>query len=124
MTEGASDIEGREAVSALPESIKIGPYFFRIVRLTVSKASASAVYGQCSTQEMEIRIQESFTSSYKAVSTLIHEALHALHWIMDIEEKDNEEHRCTVLATGLTMLFTDNKWLASWVAKYTGGFGA
>jgi len=102
----------------LPKTIRIGPFDYKIVILSAVETVEKNVYGECANLQQEIRMRAKYESYSACADTFIHECLHALWWIMNIKEADNEERVVTTLATGLTMLLRDNDWLAAWLNRF------
>jgi hypothetical protein len=106
---------GPEAVEALPDKIRVGPYDFRIEVWHAMAAAGNQAFGQCSTCEQTIRVQRDMPTAFKAVDTLFHEAGHAIYWAYGIQTGDEEERLVAVLGTALLALHRDNPWLSGWV---------
>lgn len=112
---------GNEAVAALPDSVRIGPYDFAIEMMSpLESASRGDLWGECSTSLMKISMSQEFPSAAKAVDTFLHECLHALFWAAGIEDADKEERIVGHLGTALTGLHRDNPWLTQWLQDALG----
>lgn len=106
---------GDEAVAALPATIKVAGFDFAIAKMNWHEASSKNRWGECSTAEQTIRMQESFPSPYKAVDTFLHECLHAVYWSYSVRDEDKEERIVATFSTALMTLHRDNPWLAKWI---------
>ena len=102
----------------LPDVIKVGPYDFVIEEWTPRMAAANERYGECSCQELTIRIDSSLVP-IKMADTLLHELLHAVWWVWGIDDGDNEERTVHKLAIGLTAVWRDNPGLLDWFDAQT-----
>ncbi len=102
----------------LPPLVRIGPFDIAIIIWSLHEASGARQWGQFSSAEMCIRVQEEFPSAIKAVDTLMHEIMHAIFWAYDIlNDGDKEERVVRQLGTAITALHRDNPWLAHWITK-------
>lgn len=101
----------------LPRRVRVGPFDFKIVIWSPHESHSTGNYGECSTQLATISICREFPTPQKAVDTFLHECLHAIFWAYDIKDEDVEERAVGILATALTALHRDNKWLAPWIEK-------
>jgi hypothetical protein len=108
---------GRRAVDALPDHVRIAGFDFKLERWTHHQAAGSARYGEFSSVEQVIRIQQDMPSPFKAVDTLLHEISHGICWVYGIKEGDNEERTVSILGTAWMTLHRDNPWLAKWLSK-------
>lgn len=106
---------GREAVAALPATIRIGLFDFTIDKWPPQKVLSERKWGACSVAEFRISIQRDMPSAAKAVDTFLHEITHAIYWASDLGDEEKEEHVVGHISTGLAMAFRDNPWLGSWI---------
>lgn len=106
---------GAEAIAALPDRVRIGPYDFSIKRMTAEEGNSRQRWGECSTALQQMTVQDSFPTAIQAANTLLHEVCHAIHWAYGIEDGDKEERMVGVMGTALTALHRDNPWLAGWL---------
>lgn len=111
----SASAEGRAAVDALSDSIRVAGFDLRIEKWTHQQAASMARYGEFSSIEQTIRIQNDMPSRFKAVDTVMHEISHAIFWAYGIEDGDKEERVVSVLGTAWMALHRDNPWLAGWV---------
>lgn len=110
---------GAKAVACLPETLRVGHLDFAIIKWPTIESHASARFGEFSALEQCIRIREDMPSPAKTVETLLHEILHAVWWLFDLERQEGEEHVVNHFGTGLTQVHRDNPWLATWIAEHT-----
>ena len=110
---------GEEAIDALPSSIRVGPFDFKIERWTAIECADNRRWGECSCLMQTIRIQRSMPSATKAVDTFLHEVLHAIYFAWGIEDEDKEERTVAAIATAWTQIFRDNPWLIRWIGEAT-----
>lgn len=104
-------------IEALPATIRIGGYDFRIEKWTHHKASAAQRWGEFSSIEQRISIQSDMPSPEKAVDTFLHEIGHAMFLVYGIADEDKEERIISALGTAWMALHRDNPWLAKWLGK-------
>lgn len=105
-------------VKELPKTVRVGPFDFHIVPMDMHKATANSRYGECSSIEMKISIQEEFSSPIKAVDTVLHEISHAIFWAYGLEDGDKEERTVSTFGTAWTQVWRDNPKLLAWVGKW------
>ena len=109
--------QGRRAIDALPNSIRIGAFDFAIALWTHHQASGSARYGEFSSIEQVIRLQRDMPSRFKAVDTFFHEVSHAIFWVYGIHDEDKEERVVAALGSAWTAIYRDNPWLTKWITE-------
>jgi hypothetical protein len=107
----------RQAIEALPPSLKIGPFDFGIEKLSAQRASGKDCFGEFSACEGQIALQLDMPSAVKAAETLLHEAGHAIYAICALAEDDKEERIVSVFATGWAQVLRDNPWLLRWLER-------
>lgn len=106
-----------EALDALPDSIRVAGWDFRIVKWSVNEAHASNRFGEFSSLEQVIRLSSNRASVTGLMDTFFHEICHAFYWVYGIEQDDKEERAVRMLGTALMTLHRDNPWLALWVDR-------
>jgi hypothetical protein len=108
---------GRQAIEALPRSLKVGPFDFGIEKLCAQRAIGKECFGEFSPSEGQIALQLDMPSPVKAADTLLHEAGHAIYATYALSDEDREERIVTVFATAWAQVFRDNAWLLAWLAR-------
>jgi hypothetical protein len=108
---------GRQAIEALPRSLKVGPFDFGIEKLPAQRAIGKDCFGEFSPCEGQIALQLDMPSPVKAADTLLHEAGHAIYSIYGLNDEDKEERIVAVFATAWAQVFRDNSWLLAWLAR-------
>jgi hypothetical protein len=108
---------GRDAVEALPRSLKVGPFDFGIEKLIAQRALGKDCFGEFSLCEGRIALQLDMPSPVKAADTLLHEAGHAIYATYALAEDDKEERVVAVFATAWAQVFRDNRWLMAWLSR-------
>lgn len=111
--------EETKLIVPLPTNIKIAAFDFAVVKWTHKEATAVGRFGECSTFEQVIRLDESL-QSIKLVDTLIHEIGHAIYWAYCIEDGDKEERVVSTMATAWTQVFRDNPYLVKFISNRLG----
>jgi hypothetical protein len=94
-------------MSKLPEKVKVAGYDFNIVDWPPIQAEATGRYGECSAQELEIRIRTDKQMSH-TVNTFIHEVSHAIYWVYGIRDEDAEERIVEMMGNGWAQVYRDN----------------
>jgi hypothetical protein len=108
---------GRQAVEALPRSLRVGPFDFGIEKLSAQRAIGKDCFGEFSSCEGHVALQLDMPSPAKAADTLLHEAGHAIYSTYALAEEDKEERVVAVFATGWAQVFRDNPWLLQWLER-------
>jgi hypothetical protein len=108
---------GRQAVEALPASIRVGPFDFAIDPMSAERAMGQSRFGEFSACEGHIAIQLDMPCPIKAADTFLHEVGHAIFWTYGIEDDDKEERTVSLFGTGWTQVFRDNPWIMDWIKK-------
>ena len=98
----------------LPPYAKVAHRKYRIEVWCHKAAQASQRYGECSSVEAVIRIDESLDAE-KARDTLLHEVLHAIYAEYRLEDEDKEERTVSTIATALTQVMVDSAELRKWL---------
>jgi hypothetical protein len=112
---------GRQAIEALPRSLKVGPFDFGIDKLSAQRALGKDCFGEFSLCEGQIALQLDMPSPIKAADTLLHEAGHAIYATYALAEDDKEERIVAVFAAAWAQVFRDNPWLLAWLAGALSG---
>jgi hypothetical protein len=108
---------GREAIEALPCSLRVGPFDFRIDKLSPQRAMGKDCFGEFSSCEGHLALQLDMPSAVKAAETLMHEGGHAIYSVFALNEDDKEERIVAAFATGWTQVVRDNPWLPEWLKR-------
>ena len=108
---------GRQAIEALPSSLRVGPFDFRIDKLSPERAMGKDCFGEFSSCEGHLALQLDMPSAVKAAETLMHEAGHAIYSTFALAEDDKEERIVAAFATGWTQVIRDNPWLTEWLKR-------
>ncbi len=108
---------GREAVEALPDSIRVGPFDFSLQKWTSQQSASQHCFGQFAVCEQRISIQLDMPSPQKAAHTLLHELGHALYWTSNFDDADKEERIVATYAAGWLQVFRDNPFILPWLQR-------
>ena len=108
---------GRQAIEALPGSLRVGPFDFRIDKLSAQRAMGKDCFGEFSSCEGHLALQLDMPSAVKAADTMLHEAGHAIYATYALTEDDKEERIVAAFATGWAQVFRDNPWLLEWLRR-------
>ena len=106
-------------VVALPSRVRVCGFDFDIVAYRRMEAVGAQKWGEFSSAELTIRI-DPCARPQKVVDTMLHEILHAMMWVYDLNAiKDDEERVCSVLATAWLAFFRDNPTVVDWIVGIT-----
>ena len=108
---------GRQAIEALPASLRVGPFDFRIDKLSAQRAMGRDCFGEFSSCEGHLALQLDMPSAVKAADTMLHEAGHAIYTTYALAEEDKEERIVGAFATAWAQVFRDNPWLLEWLGR-------
>src|SRR5258708_39662844 len=90
---------GRQAIEALPAALRVGPFDFRIDKLSPQRAMGKDCFGEFSSCEGQLALQLDMPSTVKAADTLLHEAGHAIYATYGLAAEDKEERLGVALRT-------------------------
>jgi hypothetical protein len=76
--------------------------------------SGSAKFGWADLNRQKIFISDDLTPG-KVADTFMHEVLHVLNWIFDIDDGVKEESLCLRLSSGLLAFWRDNPEAMRWL---------
>lgn len=107
----------RQLIAELPNTIRVGAYTFGIEIWNRHESLGAQRYGECSSTEQMIRVQDDFATVCKAVDTVLHEITHAIWWASGIQDDDKEERTVNALGSGWLQVYRDNSWLLPWLQK-------
>lgn len=110
-------LTGREAVEALPTSLRVGPFDFSMQKWTAQQAQSVNCFGQIAPAELRISIQLDMPSPQKAADTFLHEAGHAIWWTCHLADEDKEERIVAVFAKAWLQVFRDNPLILPWIQR-------
>ena len=108
---------GRQAIEALPQAMRVGPFDFGIEKLSAQRAMDKDYFGAFSPCEGRIALQLDMPSPLKAADTLLHEAGHAIYSTYGLADADDEERVVGTFATAWAQIFRDNPWMLDWIAR-------
>ena len=112
-TRASPEVRARILLDCLPESVRIGPHDFAIVR--VSAFENTSTFGLVDGKAQHIRLWP-HSSPTNLVDTFLHECLHVMWKQASLGEKNDEETVVGVYGTALVALHRDNPWLAGWIS--------
>ena len=104
-------------LAKLPDTIRVGPYDFALVRLAMNEAMAKPRLGEFSSRAHRIEIVADAPSKLDALDTLLHEINHAIFWAYQIYDEDKEERTVAMMATAWVQVYRDNPWLIGWIGE-------
>jgi hypothetical protein len=102
----------------LPESLKIGPYTYRLEEWPHDEAADRERWGECCYKRQVLRVDTSYSGD-RILSILLHETLHAIFeaWTIDLERVKDSEDIVNPLAKGLSAVLVDNPELVDWIRR-------
>lgn len=92
----------------IPESVKVGPYEYRVVIVDDLHSSTDrnvALFGEVLYKPQEIRIRAGMDDGHR-LSTLLHEVIHVLDDEMYVIDMSEKQIKC--LGVGLAAFLLDN----------------
>lgn len=92
---------------AIPKSVRVGPYTFRVYGRGQSWVQSNGAYGNTITDSLEINVASCF-SPLIVLDTLIHEIMHAIYYAYHLDERDDEERTVATIATAWVGVLRDN----------------
>lgn len=97
-----------ELIDALPDSVKVLHRDFRLVEKSVTDFATDGKLGSANMVKAEIQFLD--TNDTDTVDTLVHEVLHTICHMFDLDfEGDvDEEHVVRAMSTGLVTIMRDN----------------
>ena len=123
MSEQTSPHDVDACVRAMPKSIKLGAYDWRVVIETVDP-EGEELYGQAVFDTCRILLwPKNLTSASHAVGIVIHECLHVIFDHAGLEKlkrgrEEREEQIVLGFQDGLVSLLRDNPKLTTWMKKW------
>lgn len=105
-----------------PKRLKIGYSEFKIVPRSAHWGVRNKAFGECSPDEAKIQYDSTQKRS-ELVNTILHEALHGIVYMFDINFKNMKEEENVVrkMANGLHTVFRDNPQFLEWIIQNSSG---
>lgn len=102
----------------VPSKVKIGYATFKLSPKDESWSKKQRALGECHSDKSLIEYSQNQNKN-ELVNTILHEILHAINYIFDIEYKNSKEEEIIVrkLANGLQTVLCDNKDFVEWMIK-------
>lgn len=102
-----------EYVDSLPDSIRVGPFDFNIVKAdSIEDDTAWGTFHGCT-----LTIARHQLTKAHAADTLMHELLHIIWDIYALGDGEKEERAVHAISIGLTQVYRDNPWVFEWVMQ-------
>ena len=104
----------------LPKRLRIGGLHYDLEVVPGRMANSNGIWGKMHPYSQKIEIDDQVTGQ-RAVNTLLHECLHGIWqwWAIGGESGQCKEvEAVTAFANGLSLLFSDNPKLLTWVEKH------
>jgi hypothetical protein len=101
-----------------PKRLKIGYSTFKLVPRSSQWGKRNKAFGECAPDEAKIQYDATQKKS-ELVNTILHEALHGIVYMFDINFKSQREEENVVrkLANGLHTVFRDNPAFLEWIKQ-------
>jgi hypothetical protein len=114
-------MEDKQMIDELPKKVFVGAYVFKIVPCTTGdkllKSKGNAVNdGLTNTETYTIALDRGMTLK-RLMEVVLHECIHCLNWVRDVEDGSTEEHFTTQLAISMTDFWLDNPRLIQWINR-------
>ena len=103
----------------LPAHVKVGPYYIQINQRDDLWREAKEVYGRYHSGYQVIDLVTENLTDVFILDTLLHEIMHAIHFVGNLNDNDDEERIVTTMATGLVGVFVDNPDLVDYIQIVT-----
>ncbi len=100
----------------LPTSLKIGYKTFSVSSWKTQDARAANSVGICDTLNNVILLDVERVAT-DVVQTLIHEILHAVWFVGDVQDSDQEERVVSILSAQLAQVLADNAGLRDYLTE-------
>lgn len=98
-------------IKKIPSHVRIGAFDISIGTMNPHETMGKLRWGEFSSAEQAVRIQEHWPSRHKLIDTLMHEIMHGIYWAYGIGDDDKEERIVAAFASALVALYRDNPWL-------------
>lgn len=108
---------GQDHVYRLPAAIRVGALDYKIEAWASEAAHAASRFGECDNFQMAIRVSIRCGPPVRIAEVFMHEVLHAICHVYNIEDEDKEERICNRIGYALTALYRDNPWLGAWIEE-------
>lgn len=101
-----------------PKRIKIGYSEFKLIPRSSEWGRRNKAFGDCAPDQAKIQFDSSQKRS-ELVNTIIHETLHGIVYMFDIEFRSTREEEKVIrkMANGLHTVFKDNPSLLQWIMQ-------
>ena len=100
----------------LPKSVKVGYLTYRIVPWNSHEANGAGRLGETVHETRTIKIEMTHEAPHTA-EALLHEIIHCVFDVFNIEDDDDQERTTTALGSGLATVWHDNPELMAWIGK-------
>jgi hypothetical protein len=108
----------------LPPYVKVGPFVISVVESDTPELNDQQHWGDFNAGLLRIRVERNVPSEVLRLDTLVHEINHAIYWVYNIKEGDDEERLVNTLSTAWTQVYVDNPEVLSYInqviERYTG----
>ena len=106
----------------LPASVKVGYIDYEIRLWSALEAQSSHRLGEADHLTQVIRVSQALAPRAFA-EVLLHELLHALFYVYNIQDEDREERTVGTLSTAIAAMWRDNPELVAYLGRafVTGG---
>lgn len=101
----------------LPKQLRIGPHRVRVKLIDdqTLNEEGDTLYGQWSTSEQLITINETCPTPSFAAEVMLHEIIHGIWANYDFSPEMSEEKSASVMAPALLQVMLDNANLRRWI---------
>jgi|TARA_R110000787_G_scaffold267595_1_gene373957 hypothetical protein len=97
-----------------PKKIKVGAYKFKVVTWDRPMCHDKDAFGQFLPRQGQIALAPDLYPAL-LLDTLIHEINHAIYFVYNIHDKDEEERTVHTISSGWTQVFMDNPKLLNFI---------
>lgn len=105
-----------------PKRVKIGYSEFKIIPRSHHWGKRNKAFGECAPDQAKIQYDSTQKQS-ELVNTILHETLHGIVYMFDINFKSqrDEENVVRKMANGLHTVFRDNPQFIEWIMQNSRG---
>lgn len=99
-----------------PTKVKVGWATYKIEVWHPAEAVGARRFGESNPISRVIRVDTSY-SPQQTAETLLHEIIHCVYTMWDLDDEDKEEKIVSQIGTGLTTVWHDNPEVFAWIAE-------
>lgn len=98
----------------LAKEVRVGCYTFTVNVTEAADAAANNEFGHTNFLSLRIRLSPN-QAPQQLANTMLHECMHAIHWVYGLRDDSDEESFTNLSANGLCAFFQDNPDVMTWL---------